>query len=162
MRKSAELFGLVGIFALLFETWSALWGPHRLPQRVPTHFDAAGTPNAWGSPTGMLLLPVVALGLYVLLTVVARFPASFNYPVRVTAANRAQLQQATLAMLAWIKVELVWLFAALQWAFARAAETGDGRVFPKILPAFLVVIFSTVGLGMAALLRAGRGSRRGS
>lgn len=156
MRKTAEILGLIGLAALVLLTGSALWGPHRLPERVPTHFDAAGTPNAWGSPVGMVLLPVVAIGLYVLMTVAARFPAAFNYPVRVTARSRARLEKTTLNMLAWIKAELVWLFAALQWAFVRAAQTGDGSLFPKIVPVFLVVIFGTVGASLVLTVRASR------
>lgn len=156
MRKSAELFGLAGLLLLVVQTWSALWGLHRLPEQVPTHFDAAGTPNAWGSPNGMILLPVVAIGVYLLITIVTRFPASFNYPIRVTPINRARLEQVTLNMLAWIKAELAWLFAVLQWAFVRAAGTGDGSIFPKVVPAFIVVIFGTIGLGLVSIVRAAR------
>lgn len=156
MRKSAEVFGLVGLVVLIWQTWAALWGPNRLPDRVPTHFDAAGTPNAWGSPTGMLLLPVIALCVYLLVTVVAQFPQSFNYPVRVTPANIEQLRSTTLNMLAWVKAEIGWLFAVLQWAFVRSALTGNGIIFPKILPVFLVVIFGTMGWHLLTIIRAGQ------
>ena len=156
MRRSAELFGLAGLLALILQTWAALWGPDHLPDRVPTHFDAAGTPNAWGSPAGILLLPVVAIFVYVLITVVARFPQSFNYPVRATPLNIERLRSVTLDMLAWIKAEIGWLFAVLQWAFVRAAETGDGSLFPRIMPVFLVVIFGTLGLYVTAIIRAGK------
>lgn len=156
MRKSLEILGLIGLGLLVWLTWSALWGPQRLPARVPTHFDAAGNPNAWGSPTGMLLLPAIAIGVYLLMTVVAQFPEAFHYSVRTTAANLPRLQAVTLDMLAWIKAEIVCLFAVLQWAFVRSAQTGDGRLFPKILPVFLVLIFGTVAAHMIALMRAAR------
>jgi len=50
MRKLLEAVSVAGLVALYWFTWSALYGPNRLPDRVPTHFDAAGNPNAWGSP----------------------------------------------------------------------------------------------------------------
>lgn len=156
MRRSAEIFGLAGLFVLIWQTWAALWGPNHLPGRVPTHFDAAGTPNAWGPPNGMLLLPIVAVFVFVLITVVARFPHSFNYPVRATPQNIERLRSVTLDMLAWVKAEIAWLFAVLQWVFVRAAEAGDGSLFPKVLPAFLVVIFGTLGIYVSALIRASR------
>ncbi|MDR3741147.1 MAG: DUF1648 domain-containing protein [Terracidiphilus sp.] len=156
MRRLAESFGLAGLVVLVWQTWAALWGPHRLPDRVPTHFDVAGNPNAWGSPSGLLLLPVIALCVYLLISVVARFPQSFNYPVRVTPANVERLRNATLDMLSWVKAEIGWLFAVLQWAFVRSALTGNGALFPKILPVFLVVIFGTVGIHLLAIVRAGR------
>ncbi|HTB97188.1 MAG TPA: DUF1648 domain-containing protein [Terracidiphilus sp.] len=159
MRKILEVVGLFALGILFWITWSALYGPDRLPDRVPTHFDAAGNPNGWGSPAGMIILPVIAAGVYLLMSVVARFPSAFNYPVRVTPLNRARLQEITLTMIAWIKVEMVCLFAVLQWVFVQSARNSDGRLFPKVLPVFLFLIFSTVAAHLVALFRAaGRGN----
>lgn len=156
MRKSLEALGIFVLLLLVWITWAALYGPNHLADRVPTHFDAAGNPNAWGSPTGMILLPILAAGLYLLLSVVARFPGAFNYPVRVTPENLQRLQSVTLDMIAWLKTELVCLFAVLQWAFVQAARTGNGSMFPKIVPLFIVAIFATVGWHFIAMFRAAR------
>ena len=107
MRKILELAGILALGLLVYLTWAALNGPNRLPDRVPTHFDAAGNANAWGSPNGLIIMPVIAAGVYLLMTIVARFPAAFNYPVRVTPVNLPRLQSITLDMIAWIKVEMV-------------------------------------------------------
>jgi uncharacterized membrane protein len=154
MRKTLELAGLAALAILCWLTWSALNGPNRLPDRVPTHFDAAGNANAWGSPAGMVVLPVIAGGLYLAMSIVARFPDAFHYPVRVTPQTIAGLQAVTLSMVAWIKVELACLFAVLQWAFIQAARSGQGSLFPKILPVFIVVIFGTIALHFVAIFRA--------
>jgi uncharacterized membrane protein len=154
MRKLLEFIGLAALGGLFWLTWSALYGPNRLPDRVPTHFNAAGTPNAWGSPSGMILLPVIAGSLYLLMSVVSMFPGAFHYPVRVTAQNIARLQAVTLGMVAWLKVELACLFAALQWALIQSARSGDGHLFPMILPVFIVVVFGTIGWHLIAIIRA--------
>ncbi len=156
MRKILNGVGIVVLLFLGWITWAALWGPNRLPDRVPIHFNAAGTPDGWGAPTGMILLPVLAGGLYLLLSVVARFPGAFHYPVRITAQNVQRLQEITLDMIAWLKVENSCLFAVLQWTFVRAARTHDGHLFPMILPFFIVAIFGTVGWHFVALFRAAR------
>lgn len=157
MRKTLELIGLLALAALCWITWAALYGPNRLPaDRVPTHFDAAGNPNAWGSPTGMILMPLMAGALYLLMSVVARFPGAFHYPVRTTAQNVARLQSITLDMVAWLKVQLVCLFAVLQWAFLQAARSGSGRLFPLILPFFIAVIWDTIGWHVFTMFRAAR------
>lgn len=156
MRKTLENFAIAALAFLCFITWAALYGPNRLPDRVPTHFNAAGEANAWGSPTGMIFLPVMALGLYLLLSIVVRFPDAFHYPVRVTRFNIARLQSITIDMIAWLKLELVCLFAVLQWAFIQAAHTGSGRIFPMILPFAIVAIFGTIGWHFLAIFRAAR------
>ena len=156
MRKSLDILGLFVIVLLCWITWAALYSPNHLPDRVPTHFDSAGTPNAWGSPTGMIMIPVLAVGLYLLMSLVARFPGAFNYPVRVTRENFQRLQAVTLDMIAWLKVELLCLFTLLQWAFIQAARTNNGRLFPIIGPSFIAVIFGTVGWYLIAMFRAAR------
>jgi uncharacterized membrane protein len=156
MRKLAEILALAALAALCWLTWSALAGPNRLPDKVPTHFDAAGNANAWGSPSGMILIPIIAAGLYVLLTIVARFPSAFHYPVRTTPVNLPRLQAITLGMVAWIKAEMLCLFAVLQGVFIQAARSGNGALFGKVMPVFLVVIFGTIGLHFVALFRAAR------
>ena len=55
---------------------------HKLPARIPTHFNSAGEPNGWGSPGTLwiLLLTQVLLGsLFLAIPLLARrFPATFN------------------------------------------------------------------------------------
>lgn len=65
----------------------AVWP--RMPARVPTHFGIDGIPNSWGPPwINAVLIPVVAIGLYVLMLVLpladprrasyARFPGTLR------------------------------------------------------------------------------------
>jgi uncharacterized membrane protein len=159
MRKALELLSIAALLILCWIAWAALWGSNRLPDRVPTHFDATGHPNAWGPPTGMILLPLMAAGLYLLLSIVSRFPGAFHYPVRATRLNIERLQTITLDMIAWLKFELVCLFTLLQGAFIQAARTGDGHIFPMILPFAILAIFSTIGWHFVAMFRASRGVR---
>lgn len=156
MRKSLEVLGIFVLILLCWITWAALYGPNRLPDRVPTHFDAAGSPNAWGSPSGMILLPAIAVGLYLLMSLVARFPGAFNYPVRTTPQNIARLRDVTLDMIAWLKTELICLFTLLQWLFIQAARTNNGHLFPLIPPFFIAAILATVGWHFIAMFRVAR------
>ena len=156
LRKILNILALISLALLCWLTWAALYGPSRLPDRVPTHFDAAGRADAWGAPTGMILMPLIAAGLYLLMSIAARSPDAFHYPVRVTPLNIERLKSITLDMIAWLKLELVCLFTALQWAFIQAARTGSGRLFPLILPVFIVAIFGAIGWHFVAMFRAAR------
>ncbi len=151
--------GLAGlaIAAVWVMTYDAVLGRQPLPARIATHFDAAGNPNGWGEPRMLWLFPVVATAVYALMTMVARYPGSFNYPMRVTAAMRPRLEAITLNMIGWLKFEIVGLFAFIQWAIVRSAREGKSALSPAFLPIVLVVIFATISLHFAAMLRAGRG-----
>jgi uncharacterized membrane protein len=154
MRKLLEAVGLLALAVLAWMTYGALYGPDHLPDRIPTHFDAAGKATGWGSPSLMLLLPVIGVGVYLLLTVVSRFPTAFNYPVRSTPELLPRLQSVTQDMLVLLKAELACLFAALQWAIIRSARTGEGHLFAAILPIVIVVVLGTVGWYIFCIFRA--------
>jgi Domain of unknown function (DUF1648) len=156
MRRSLEFLALLLIGWLLWLTYSALNGPERLPARIPIHFDAAGNANGWGSPSVLLLLPTIAVGLYLLLTVISLFPNSFHYSFPVTEGNRERLQALTLGQLAWIKVELLCLFGCLQKEMVQAAKAGQAHISPWLVPTFLAVVFGTVGWYLVLMAQASR------
>jgi uncharacterized membrane protein len=156
MRKNLEATGLAALALLVWITYSALYGSNPLPGRIPTHFDLAGNPNGWGSPTTLLLLPAVAATMYLAMTILVRFPSAFSYPVTVTAENRPRLQKLTISMVAWLKVELVCLFAWIQWSIVAAARHGHSGLSLALIPVSILVILGTVVWFIVALLRAGQ------
>jgi uncharacterized membrane protein len=156
MRRALEAVSLVALAILLAETLRAFYGSPPLPARIPTHFNAAGNPDAWG-PTPMLwLLPAIAAALYLLITWVARYPAAFNFPVRVTPFNRRRLETIALNMIAWIKAELLAFFALIQWTMIGAARSSGRSISILPMSLLLAVVFLTMGLHIAAFFRAGR------
>ena len=162
MRKTLELVGLGMLAVLYWITWAALNGPDRLPNRVPTHFDGAGNPNAWGSPSTLWLLPVIASGVYLLITAIAAVPVTrVNLPVRVTTANLPFIQEKTRNMIGWIKVEMIGLFLYVQWTIIQAARDSQFRLSPLMIPVLLVCVFGTVGVYLVIVIN-GAKQRDGS
>ena len=156
MRKILEAVAVIAFLADVWITYRALSGPNPLPARIPTHFDAAGNPNGWGSPTALIFLPGIAIALYFGITAVSRFPMAFHYPVRVTQVNLPRIQSLTLDMLAWIKAELCGMFCALQYWMIEAARSGEGRLPQLLMPGFLVLIFGTIGIYFVLVITSAR------
>lgn len=75
MRKWLPLLAIAVAFAFT----AAVYG--RLPEELPVHWNIRGEPDRWaGRLHGALLLPVLALGLWVLLSVLPRLdPRKANY-----------------------------------------------------------------------------------
>ena len=137
MRNGLEAIGVALLALLGWITWSALYGPNPLPERIPTHFMANGQPNAWGPPAVLWLLPAVAAFVYLLISVVGLFPGSFNFPVRATPASRPRLEALTIRMI-------------------QSVRAGHAALSPIIVPVFLVVVFGTVIAHLVAVFRAAR------
>jgi uncharacterized membrane protein len=161
MRKNLEAISLGALVVLFWITWRVLSVPARLPDRIPTHFDFAGQANGWSSPATLWLLPAVAVGIYLLMTVMVRFPATFNYPVPVTDENRSRLEALSIRLVAWMKAEILCLFAWIQWMIVAAARQGHNSMSPVLVPVFIVAILATAGwhsLAMRRAAKAGGGS----
>lgn len=156
MCKLLEAVSLATLAALFLFVGFAFFGPDRLPARIPTHFDAAGNANSWGSPFALLTLPAVALGVYLLLTVTARFPSTFNYPVEVTAENRPRLEALTVDLLAWLKTEIVCLSAAITWVWMQAVRHSGQKFSPLWVLVFAGAVLVTVAGYFWAMFRAAR------
>ncbi len=158
MRKILAFIAVAALVASWALTAMAIHGTPPLPARIPTHFDAAGNINGWGEPRMLWLLPVVAICLDGALTLVSFFPQLFNYPVRVTPANRPRLEAITLNMIAWLQAELACLFFWIQCAIIRSARTGRNSMSPVLLVSAIALIFATVVAHIIAMVRAARAS----
>lgn len=155
MRRILEIVSLAALVFLIFITARALYGSHRLPDHIPTHFNAAGQADGYGSPKMLLIFPGFATIAYLLMSLVSRFPAAFNFPVRVTPLNRKRLEELALSMIAWFKTEVVVFFAWIAWNAIDAARNPDHRLSTALMPMLLVAVFATCGIHVVAIFRAG-------
>lgn len=53
-------------------------------EEVPLHWNVRGEIDSWGDTWTIVLLPVIALALYGLLTLLQRWPQWCNYPCKIT------------------------------------------------------------------------------
>ena len=82
------------LFVLMaFIVWGLIiWLVHQAPDIVPTHFDASGKPNAYGSPVG-ITIPCALLTIGAIVCMVcAYFPRHINMPFEIK--NIRQVEQA--------------------------------------------------------------------
>ncbi|MGZ6376745.1 MAG: DUF1648 domain-containing protein [Ktedonobacterales bacterium] len=135
------LVGVVCCVVPLTLTWS------ELPQIVPSHFDASGRPNAYGSKSWLLLLPALSVIFTAAFTILARYPHLFNYPVRVTPENAPRLYRSGRLLLRWMNVALTWVFAFIEWQTLQVAlgkATGLPTWFLPVMVGLVVLVPLTV------------------
>jgi len=156
MRKFLIAISVIALCFLWTITIHAITGPDALPSRIPTHFDLAGNPNAWGSPKGLFLLPILATFIFFLIGLVSRRKESFNYPVRITPLNRERLQNLAVQMTAFLQAETVCIFAILQYAIISAFRNGHFSLPPALIPIAVVIILATTIGHIIAMRRTAR------
>ena len=70
---------------LLFGYLISIWG--NIPDKIPSHYNAAGVVDSYGGKGSILIMPIVGAGLYIMMTVVSFFPSVWNTPVKITEKN---------------------------------------------------------------------------
>lgn len=83
---------------VLISIWS------KIPDTVPTHFDAVGVADSYGSKGSLVFEPVFAACLLLFLSLMERIPAIWNFPVDVTEENRERLYKIAMIMMGGTKI----------------------------------------------------------
>ena len=106
-----------------------IWLVHRAPDIVPTHFDASGKPNAYGSPAGATIPCVILTIAAIVMMVLAYFPRQINMPFKITNIRQVELAIRQLRI-----VGITFLFLPLAVAYMML-----GMKTPSATPLLLVV-----------------------
>lgn len=123
---------LISFCLFLYVQWE------HLPQKIPVHFNAWGEIDRWGNKQELLLLPAVGVGIYLLLTVAAFFPQTWNIPIRITPENQEAVYLCVKSTLLLIKVEV------LAMLFYIAFYAANARALPMaFLPVILILLTLT-------------------
>ncbi|MCX6377398.1 MAG: DUF1648 domain-containing protein, partial [Armatimonadetes bacterium] len=147
-----EVFAVLGFLFGVVAT-RVYWT--RVPESIPTHFGAAGQPDAWGAKWNLLLLPAVSLVIYALFTILSRFPHIYNYPVRITEENAERQYRIARSLMYWMKAEIVWLFTYIEWQSIQTALGKSYGLGILMTPVTLVILFATVIVYYVRMRRAG-------
>lgn len=126
---------LLGLLIYTMISWTSL------PETIPVHFNAKGQPDGWGSRISIFFSPLLALALYILLTLLNRRPEIFNYPVRITPENAAFQYTLATRLIRLLKLSLIILFGAITWSVVYSAKTAASDAVMWVLPFALITTF---------------------
>lgn len=104
MKKISRVSTIISAIMLLtyIIVLISIWS--RITDTVPTHFNAAGVADSYGSKRNLAFEPVLAAFLLLFLSLMERIPAIWNFPVVVTEENRERLYKIAMIMMGGIKV----------------------------------------------------------
>lgn len=129
-----------GIGILLAVIILLLYRP-ALPNSIPSHFNAAGRPDAWGDKGLLLALAGIPVAIYLAMTLLSRFPQIYNYPFALTEENVERQYRCARMVISALKVEIAWFFTYLEWRIIQTAfgnAQGLGSSLMIVLPICLI------------------------
>lgn len=136
----AGILLLIGQFVYTFVMWFLL------PARIPAHYDISNHVTRWGSRNELFIMPIITVGLYVFLTVLARMPASWNFSIETNDRNRAYLQSAyrTILITSKLCVEVTFFIITICMGTKQIALIWLDCIPVAILLAFVALYISHV------------------
>jgi uncharacterized membrane protein len=150
LEKFANIIGIAGILVMVLLI-ALNWGS--MPDIVPTHFNAAGKADGWGSKFTLLILPAIAIFLHILLEVMERKPHTHNYPARFTEANAALFYAESVRILNLTKNIMAVMFAFITYHMVRGAVNGEEELNIIGLAVFMSLLFIVIIVGMVRMSR---------
>jgi uncharacterized membrane protein len=127
---------IVGAANLIMQ-WSSI------PGTVPIHFNGAGEPDGWGSKNNLWVLLLIGFMMWVLLTVLEKFPHVYNY-LFLTEENAERQYKNGRLMLNIIKNEILFFFVYMSWVSTGVAMGENDGLGLWILPIFIVGITASI------------------
>lgn len=135
------------LMLLIFMTIYAIWSFFGLPETIPTHFNARGEADGFGSKATIFATPGIALFTYLIFHFVGKMsPESYNYPITITEENKTF--QFTLSRI-FLKVMNLWtmiLMAYITWAIVHSGLGGESVFNPLGLWILIGGLFGLMGI----------------
>lgn len=112
-----------------------------LPETIPTHFNFKGEADGYGSPASLFTLPSIATAIYILISVLNRYPHIFNYMVTITIENAERQYRLATRMLRVVKLLVIVLFGIICIMVINATNApGLSRLLGASLPIVLTLL----------------------
>lgn len=125
----------------------------KLPTIIPTHYDGYGIADGFGSKKNILILPIVATAVFVLLSIINRFPQNFNYPTNITQENALQQYTSATKLIRYLKLIISLIFGYITFMTAENALHSNIKLGIWFLPLIFVLIFIPVIYFIVKMLR---------
>lgn len=115
--------------------------------QIPIHYDINGDIDDWGSRYFLFFIPLIALLLYIGLSICGKFYTKFNYPIKVTESNASALYLLGLRLIRHLKFLITLIFAYISNAsFYLALNEGSGlnryvMVGLMVIVAIIIIVY---------------------
>ncbi len=142
------IMNIIGVLSLLATTVIVLINWSQLPEQIPTHYNFAGEADGYGVKGALAGMMVTAWVIFIALTVLMKFPNTWNMPVKVTAENKARLYGITRGMLEIVKALTTLMFVVMLVSIAIATSLPH-----FIMTALIAAILLSVVIGIWLMYR---------
>lgn len=126
---------LIGTFIFLAVYWN------NIPDKVPAHYNAFGEINRFGKKSELLFCPIIALTIYLGISILERYPKAWNTGVNITPENRNFVYTQLKNMIITEKFAVVFTFSFITAMSALSLPLPSWFLPMDLLIVFLPIIY---------------------
>lgn len=128
---------IAGWFLLAAAMFVSVYFYPKLPDIIPSHFNAAGEADGWSGKGTIWVSPAIAFVLFVGIRILTNYPHQLNYLQTITEENAERQYKMATRLLRSINLVIAGVFFHIQWSIVNGAlgrTDGSGVWF---LPVFI-------------------------
>lgn len=99
-----------------------------LPDRVPSHFNAAGEADGFSSKAFLFFIPILTTAMYIGLFALTRYPHLHNYMVTITEENAPKQYRFGVTVLRVVNFLCVLMFAYINYHILAGAASNESSL----------------------------------
>jgi uncharacterized membrane protein len=137
-----KLIEFTGLFTLLFMWGFAIYSYLVLPATIPIHFGASGQPDGYGQKATIFILPIIGLFLFMMMSLINKYPQVYNYPVKITEVNAAKHYTNGTRIVRYLKTAIIVIFTIIlvgTYLTTTGKVNGLGSWFLPLMLALLLL-----------------------
>ena len=143
-RKIADrIFESLAIAGVLYGLFIIIQAWPTLPQTIPTHFDASGNPDGFGSKEWIWLLPAISVVMVPAILFFRRYPWLSNVPWEINEDNAIRQYELLVRLLSLCACAVSFIFLVLTFDTISTAS-GGSSLFGK----WLMLLFTVPIIGI--------------
>lgn len=136
-----KILEIAGWSALLTLWFIILINYSDLPDKIPSHYNAYGEVDGYGSKFLLIILTLISTILYISLTYLNRFPHIFNFPVKITQENAVNQYIIATRLIRYIKFIIVLIFGSIVFITIFNYKNSNIGIGIWFLPIILILVF---------------------
>lgn len=136
----------LAIAALVINLLVIIFSWSNLQDKIPVHFNLAGKPDSYGDKIILLALPLFSFIQYFGLSILSRFPHTFNYPWRITTQNAARQYWLGRMLLTCLKTEFACFLAYITWQLTEIGQSKATDIGFLSVSIFIIIVFGSIGI----------------
>ena len=109
-----------------------------------------GQVDHYGSKETIWVMPAVGLFLFIMITILLRFPHIYNYPLKITEQNAGRIYKSGVRFLRVVRLWMVIVLIIVDISFVRLAVGTNRNTDNWLLP---VILLLALGLLVFSIVR---------